>query len=80
VHDAGLLELEEWGAKRRKVVFYVPEVTSILIDGRPVTFHSDESRHFQIIEMKGKNFQFNSSQAGVLMYSGNTFKVTLPSK
>jgi hypothetical protein len=80
LHDAALLELEEWDAKRRKVVFYVPEVTSILIDGRPVTFHSDESRHFQIIEMNGENFQFNSSQAGVLMYSGNTLKVTLPSK
>ena len=77
VHDVGLLEMEDWDAKRRNVVFYVPKVSSISVDGQSVTLHRDKPRRFQTIEMSGDNFRFNSSQAGVLISSGKTLKVIL---
>jgi len=77
VRDTGLLEMEEWDAKRRNVVFYVPKVTTIELDGRPVRMVGDESRHFQSIEIKGENFQLSSSKAGALVCSDKTIRVTL---
>lgn len=77
VQDMGLLELEDWDARRRTVVFYVPEITTIAVDDEAVSLHGDETRHFRTIEMKGEDFQFSSSQPGVLHISGRTYKLTL---
>ena len=77
VHDTGLLEMDDWDARWRNVVFYAPKVTSISVDGRSVTLDRHESRHFETIEMNGENFRLSSSHSGVLILSDKMLKVKL---
>jgi hypothetical protein len=77
LHDAGLLEIEDWDAKRRTVVFYVPAVTSLSVDGQPMPTHADASLDFQSIELHGENFRISSSKPGALIFSENSCKMRL---
>jgi hypothetical protein len=77
VHDAGLLEIEDWGAGLRTVVFYIPETPSIVLDSEFSASDLEAPRMFQSIEMGGANFRLESSRPGSVIIHSNTLKVSL---
>ena len=38
IHDAGIFEQNDWDTKRKKVIFFTPEITSIALDGKQIEF------------------------------------------
>jgi hypothetical protein len=77
LHNAGLLEENVWYRKCKKVVFYVNDVYSIVIDGEPVTSFDGEIKPFKRLEMLGKQFKLNYSKKGTILPTCNGYKVKL---
>jgi len=77
VHDTGLLEQNDWDKRIRKVVFFIPELRSIILDGEPVSLDDSAVFQFGSIEILGQNLKFSYSRAGNVTLEGNEVKVNL---
>lgn len=77
VHDTGLFELNDWDAYRRKVVFFVPEITSISLDGEQRKPAEGILYQFKNIEMLGKNFKFSYAKAGNITIADDSVSIDL---
>jgi|GEM_PF-808145 len=80
VHDAAVFEENEWDKKRKKVVFFMPEISSLSLDNKPFKVDEDFHRGFNNIEFVGKNLKFSYSKAGTITFSKNSLKVSLIKK
>lgn len=77
LHDAAVFEENDWDTKRKKVVFFSPEITSLFLDNKPFKLNDDLKRKFNKIEVNGKIFDFNYSKAGTIILIGHTLRVSL---
>lgn len=77
LHDAGVFEENDWVNKRKKVVFFAPEIYSLSLDNKPFKTNEDLHQGFNCIEFHGKNFKFSYSKAGTITFSGSSIKVNL---
>jgi len=77
VHDTGLFEENDWDARTKKVVFFVPEIDSISLDGKPTEFSENTLHQFKNIELLGKNLKFSYSKAGTMTIADHNVRISL---
>lgn len=77
VHDTGLLEQNDWDVRIRKVTFFIPEITSISLDGKSLKLAEDTQYQFKNIEMFGKNLKFNYSKDGTIIITDHRVRINL---
>jgi hypothetical protein len=64
VQNVGLLEQNDWSIYSKKVAFFVPEITSIALNGERTELTEGSLREFENIEITGENLKFSYSKAG----------------
>ncbi|UCF06542.1 MAG: hypothetical protein JSV33_05815 [bacterium] len=79
LHDAGLLELNDWDAQRKEVIFYDPGVGSVSLNGEPASPLAPGTRIFESLELTGDHFTFSSKQPGKLVVTGDTVRLLFDS-
>jgi hypothetical protein len=77
VHDAGLLEQNDWDKRIKKVAFFIPEISSIVLDGTAVKPVNGTVYQFKKIEMAGKNLKFNYAKAGTFTLDQQRVNINL---
>jgi hypothetical protein len=77
VHDTGLLEENDWDRRKKKVVFFIPEITSLLLDGKSVKLKKDAQQRFKNIEMLGDNLKLSYSREGKITLSDHRVWIDL---
>lgn len=77
VHNTGLFEQNDWDAKTKKIVFFVPEITSFSLGGKLITLTVAAQYQFKNIEMVGKNFKFSYSKAGTVTVADHSVRINL---
>jgi hypothetical protein len=76
VQDAGLFEENDWSARKKKVVFFIPEISSIILDGKSFGLE-DGLFPFKNIEINGKNLKFSCTKPGTILMAKNSIKINL---
>jgi hypothetical protein len=79
INDTGLLEENDWDKKIRKVVFFVPEVTSVILDGEPLKPADGIENRFDNIEISGRNLKFEYSGSGTVIFANSKITINLVS-
>jgi hypothetical protein len=77
VHNTGLFEQNDWDAQTKKLVFFVPEITSFSLDGKLITLTEGTSSQFKNIEIAGKDFKFSYSKAGTITVTDHSVRINL---
>jgi hypothetical protein len=75
--DNGVLEHDDWDAKKKQVALFAPEITALTIDGAAGAFTPSLSREFKSLDLAGPNFAISVKGPGAILVSGPTVKVTL---
>jgi hypothetical protein len=75
--ENGVLESDDWDAKRKKAAFFVPEISSLKIDGEAIALERPLSLGFKTIELEGPNFKVRAAVPGQLEVSGRAVKIAL---
>ncbi len=66
IHDTGIFEGNDWDARRREVVFFIPEIDTLIIDNHPLDL-SEHGRHdFERIELQGEGVDLDYTVSGVV--------------
>lgn len=77
VHEMGLFEENDWDDYEKRVVFYVPSVDSITLDGEVLSDGDEPGRAFGSIEMAGDGFELRYSRPGTISMKGDRVMVNL---
>jgi hypothetical protein len=77
VQDTGLLEENDWDAKTKKMIFFVPEMTSVILDGKPMEIKGENRQQFDEIEVLGKNMKFSCSEGGTIEIDQRNIRISL---
>ncbi len=77
LHDLGVYEQNNWDARVKKVVFYVPEFDSITLDEQPVTLTEGTQVRFKKMEVNGNTWKFTCEKEGTIEISDNKVKINL---
>jgi hypothetical protein len=75
VHETGVYEENDWDAKRKKVVFYVPQMQSISLDGRPADPAMMRSAPFRTLEVTGQSLSLSIMKPGTVTRTGKTIAI-----
>ena len=76
--ENGVLENDDWDAKKKRVAFFAPEVTALTIDGAASGFGPSLSRSNSRPSISpGRISPFSVKGPGAILVSGRTVKVTL---
>jgi hypothetical protein len=77
LHDAGLLELNDWDMGYKDVIFYDTGIDSVSLDGEPVSPLVAGSQEYRSLELSGDHFTFSSAQPGELIVGEKTVRLLL---
>lgn len=77
LHDAGLLEINEWDAKMKTLVLYDGGVDSVAIDDQPANTLVSGTCKFDSVELKGDVFILRSQHPGKLITEDKKVRVLL---
>lgn len=77
VENTALLEQNDWDKKTKKVVFFIPEIASINLNGEPVKPTDGIKYRFDKIEILGPNMKFSYSKSGTAIFEGNRVSINL---
>ncbi len=66
VQEAGVYEENDWDAKRKKVVFYILSIESMVLDGAIVEPGEALSRPFRTLEIKGSLLRLTVTKPGTI--------------
>ncbi|MCK4410187.1 MAG: hypothetical protein KAW67_08880 [Candidatus Eisenbacteria sp.] len=90
LHDAGLLEVNDYDAYRKTVVFYAPSVDTVTVDGdasaAPASTasvtdeHGAEGRHFTALRIVGDGFELTHDGPGTITVGASGMVVDLTAK
>jgi hypothetical protein len=75
LHEAGVYEENDWDAKRKKVVFYVPMIQSASLDGRPIDLAVTISAAFRTLEITGQSLNLSITKPGKITRTGKTIVI-----
>lgn len=78
VQEAGVYEENDWEAKLKKVVFFIPSIESMALDGATVGPEKELSRQFRTLEIKGPSIRLTITKPGTITRKGGltAIKVT----
>ena len=77
IHDTGILEQDDWDKRIKKIVFFVPEITSLILDGKAIDLSQVTQSQFGNIEMSGKNLKLIYAKPGFISISDHTVRINL---
>jgi hypothetical protein len=77
LHDIGVYEQNNWDARVKKVVFFVPEFGSISLDEQPVTLTEGAKTRFKKMEVNGNTWKFTCEKEGTIEISDHKVKINL---
>jgi len=77
VHEAGVYEENDWDAKRKKVVFFVPSIQSIVLDGEAAGPEKTLSGPFRTLEITGPSVGLKIMKPGTITRKGKTMAITI---
>jgi hypothetical protein len=77
LHDIGVYEQNNWDARVKKVAFFVPELSSITLDGKPVTLREGDEVRFKEMEVNGDTWKFTCEKEGTIQISDHRVKINL---
>ncbi len=77
LHDRALYEENDWEKRQKKVVFYLPEITLLEVDGQRRTLTAAISRKFDSLEIQGEGVLFRTEQGGRIRFAGKTIRIIL---
>jgi hypothetical protein len=77
LQGVGVLEKDDWSAKKKSVIFYVPRLTAVAVDQKPLDLGRGIHARFSSLKIQEDNFRFESSQPGELSYDGRRLVITL---
>ena len=75
--ENGVLENDDWDGKKKRVAFYVPEITSLRIDGAARSLGPSASGEFRMLELLGPDFAVSVKTAGAIAISDRAVTVSL---
>ena len=76
VHDTGVLERNDWGAMTKKIVFFVPELAPVVVDGTELAKTSGRVE-FESLEIAGEKMTFRCSKRGTIEKTDGRIVITL---
>jgi hypothetical protein len=79
LHDAGLLEINDWDAEVKTVVLYDAGADSVSFDGEPAATLAPGIRDFESFEIAGDRFVLSGTQPGRCVVAGDTLRFLLTS-
>jgi len=77
VHDAGILERNDWERKIRAVTFYVPVPPTIIIDGTRTDHLPGRTVSFMNIDVHNDRLKFTYHQSGTVQFTAPGIVVNL---
>jgi len=77
VHNTGLLEQDDWDKRTKTAVFFVPEITSIALDGTVVKPVNGTTYQFKKIEIVGENFKLSYANEGTFIMDQQRVNINL---
>lgn len=77
VQEAGVYEENDWDAKRKKVVFYVPSIQSVTLDGEPVDLAKVFTGPFRTLEVKGQSMSLSILKPGTITSKGRVITIRI---
>jgi hypothetical protein len=75
--ENGVLENDDWSGKKKRVAFFVPEITSLTIDGAAQSLEPTPLREFKTLELLGPNFSVRVKTPGAIVISDRAVKISL---
>ena len=90
LHDAGLLEVNDYDGYRKTVVFYAPSVETVTVDGDAITAPASTApvpnereadvRHFNALRIAGDGFELTHEGPGTIALAAGSIVVDLTTK
>jgi hypothetical protein len=77
VYESGVLEQNDWDARTRTVVFYVPEMDSVTLDGVARELPVGKQMRFGSLGMVADNFKLESTRPGTISRDAGRVAVNL---
>jgi hypothetical protein len=77
VQDAGVYEENDWDAKHKKVVFYVPSIESLALNGETAGKDKDFSSPFRELEIKGPSVKLEITKPGTVARKGRVITIKI---
>ncbi len=77
IHDTGIFEQNDWDKRTKKLIFFVPEITSITLDGKSFDPTLTMQSQFKNIEIAGKNLKLNYAKPGAFSISDYIVRINL---
>jgi hypothetical protein len=75
VQEAGVYEENDWDAKRKKVVFYVPSIQSVTLDGEPVDLAKVLTGPFRTLDVAGQSMRLTVLKPGTITRKGKMITI-----
>jgi translation elongation factor P/translation initiation factor 5A len=72
-----LLDENDWDARTKRIVFFVPEIASILLDGKPIENREKSQHQFKEIEISGSNLKFSYCKEGTITINDRDIRINL---
>jgi hypothetical protein len=69
VHNTGVLEGNDWTARRKTAAFLAPKIQSVTLNGAPFPVRSDSTCRFDSLRVVGTGFDINCLRPGALTVS-----------
>jgi hypothetical protein len=77
LQNAGLLDENDWDAGTKKLVFFVPNITSMSLDGELVQIAETGQRRFESVEVAGPNLELKYCKEGTVTFADHRVIVSL---
>jgi hypothetical protein len=77
IHDTGILEQDDWDKRIKKIAFFVPEITSLSLDGKTLDLTQVAQSQFGDIELSAKNLKLTYTKPGTITISDHTVRISL---
>ena len=77
IHNKALSDESDWEKKRKKVVFFVQNLSEVNINDTPLSLTKDIEKSFYKIKLAGEDFKFETESMGKINIYGNIIKIDL---
>ncbi|MBD3412902.1 MAG: hypothetical protein GF421_00525 [Candidatus Aminicenantes bacterium] len=77
VHNKGIFDQTDWEKKRKKVIFFADEISSVKVDGETVSEEKPMERNFNQIQIIGDDFKLEIKTQGHLSIQDNKITITI---
>jgi hypothetical protein len=77
IHNSGIFEQDDWDKRTKKIIFFVPEITSLTLDGKALDSAQVTQSQFSNIEIAGKNLKLTCTKPGAISISDHTVRINL---